>query len=76
MDKLLPTGKIQSFEDLAKIVRARRKKHGLTQKDLAGLTMTGPRFIVELEQAKPTLQVGKTLTVLAALGLDLYVKER
>lgn len=58
---------------LASAVRAARVAHALTQAELAGVAGTGVRFIVELEQAKPTLQIGKVFRVLATLGLTLNV---
>lgn len=36
----------------------------------------GIRFIIELEAGKPTMQVGKIMAVLAALGLTLTVESR
>lgn len=56
---------------MAVTVRHRRLAAGITQEVLAGLSGTGPRFVRELEQAKPTLEIGKVLAVLQALGLRL-----
>ncbi|MGH8193222.1 MAG: helix-turn-helix transcriptional regulator [Woeseiaceae bacterium] len=58
-------------EELGRIVRIERKAMGLTQADLALTSGTGMRFISELENGKPTCQIGKTLTVLKTLGLRL-----
>lgn len=44
---------------------------GVTQKDLAMTSGTGLRFIIELEQGKPTCQLGKALTVLQTLGIKI-----
>ncbi len=52
-------------------LREARKRQGLTQVELAELVRCGPRFIVELEQGKPTLQWGKVLHVLQGLGIEL-----
>ncbi|NQY80841.1 MAG: helix-turn-helix transcriptional regulator [Candidatus Caenarcaniphilales bacterium] len=65
---------LKSLEDLARTVREARKEQGLNQEDLAGLANTGRRFIVDLEAAKETLQIGKTLQVLSALGLSLNIE--
>lgn len=54
-----------------KLVRARRRAAGLTQRDLAAVVDAGERFIVELEAGKPSCQLGKALAVAAALGIDL-----
>ena len=58
-------------EQLGKIVKKERKAMGLTQADLALTSGTGMRFISDLENGKPTCQIGKTLTVLKTLGLRL-----
>jgi y4mF family transcriptional regulator len=60
---------------LAQAVREARLRHRLTQAQLAGLSGTGLRFIGELERAKPTLELGKVVAVLATLGLQLQVAE-
>lgn len=52
-------------------VRNARKTNGLTQEQLALSAGTGIRFIIDLEDGKPTCQLGKTLNVLNALGIDL-----
>ena len=58
-------------KELGKIVKKERKAMGLTQADLALTSGTGMRFISDLENGKPTCQIGKTLTVLKTLGLRL-----
>jgi len=58
-------------ETIGKTVRAVRKQRGVTQADLALTSGTGLRFIVDLEKGKPTCQVGKVLTVLRTLGVDV-----
>ena len=58
-------------KQLGAAIRARRKQLKVTQKDLAMTCGTGLRFIVDLEKGKPTCQIGKTLQVVQALGLEL-----
>jgi len=53
------------------LVRDARNNLGITQRDLALAAGTGLRFIIELEQGKPTCQLAKTLTVLHTLGIKL-----
>lgn len=65
-----------TVEELGKIVLATRKSQGLTQADIAGLSNSGNRFIVDLEKGKPTLQMQKALEVLALLGLELVVRPK
>ena len=60
-------------EELGKIVKKERKALGLTQADLALTSGTGMRFISDLENGKSTCQIGKTLTVLKTLGLNLSI---
>ena len=52
-------------------VRAARKAAGVTQKQLALTSGTGLRFIIELEKGKATCQLGKVLTVLQTLGIQM-----
>ncbi len=52
-------------------VKKRRTELGLNQADLAMSCGTGVRFISDLENGKATCQLGKSLQVLAALGLRL-----
>jgi y4mF family transcriptional regulator len=59
--------------ELGKWVREIRKAQGLTQEDVAGITGTGRRFISDLESGKPTIQLGKVLLVLNAIGAALTV---
>lgn len=60
--------------EIGKIVKSTRKKLGVTQQDLALTSGTGLRFIIELEQGKPTCQLEKVLTVLRTLGIKLYIE--
>ncbi len=54
-------------------VRRARKAMGLRQDEFAAAAGVGLRFVVELERGKPTIQLGRTLAVLAAAGLDLQL---
>ena len=60
--------------DSGAIVRATRTAQGLRQDELAGAAGVGLRFIVDLEAGKPTVQLGKMLQVLRALGCALDVR--
>lgn len=59
--------------DLGLLVRQVRKAQGLRQDQLAGVAGVGLRFIVDLEAGKPTIQVGKLLKVLEALGCGVTI---
>lgn len=56
---------------IGEVVRSTRKSMKLTQPDLALTSGTGLRFIVDLENGKPTCQIGKALQVLNALGIGI-----
>lgn len=60
---------INSNHDIGQIIRKVRKQLNITQGDLALTAGTGLRFISELEQGKPTCQIGKILQVLQVLGI-------
>ena len=59
---------------IGQIIRDERKELGLRQDELAAASGVGLRFLVELERGKPTVQMGKVLDVLAALGCELQIK--
>ena len=65
-----------SPSNIGEAVRRARKGMGLRQDELAAAAGVGLRFLVELERGKPTVQLGRTLSVLAAVGLDLQVVTR
>ena len=58
-------------KEIGSAVRATRKKMRVTQADLALTSGTGLRFIIDLEKGKPTCQIGKVLTVLQTLGIEV-----
>ena len=62
---------IQTPETIGCYIRKVRKELNVTQKDLALTAGTGLRFIIDLENGKPTCQIGKTLQVLQVLGIQL-----
>lgn len=64
----------QNATDIGQIIKLTRKKLGVTQRQLALTSGTGLRFIIELEQGKPTCQLEKVLTVLRTLGLRVEIK--
>jgi y4mF family transcriptional regulator len=58
-------------KQIGELIKSVRKQMGATQKDLAMTSGTGLRFIIELERGKPTSQIGKVLTVLNTLGIQI-----
>ena len=59
------------IQKLGTMVKQARKEQGLTQEQLAAVTGVGVRFIRELEQGKESCHIGKALTVVSMLGLDV-----
>ena len=80
--KTLPIGNdnepisIHSTEDLGSVLRSRRKKQKMTQSDLAALAGTGVRYIVDLENGKPTARIGPALKLIEWLGLEITIREK
>ena len=72
----LPYGNIDTPETLGQYIRVRRKQQGATQTEFASLCGVGVRFISDLENGKPTIELGKTLQVLKCLGLEVAVHPR
>ncbi len=56
---------------IASFVKERRKKLGITQRDLADKSGVGLRFVRELEQGKKTLRFDKVNQLLALFGHEL-----
>lgn len=67
---------IESVADIGQAIREARKAQGLTQQDFADIVGVGVRFLSELENGKPTAEVGLVLEVLAAAGFDLVLARR
>lgn len=59
------------MNNFSAFIRFQRKKLGITQEELAAKAGVGVRFIRELEQGKPTLQLNKVEQVLSLFGFQL-----
>ena len=68
--------KVATAAEIGMVVRQKRKADGLTLADAAALCGVGYRFLSDLENGKETVQVGKVLKVLTALGLDMTITAR
>ncbi|EUJ09338.1 hypothetical protein Meth11DRAFT_0130 [Methylophilaceae bacterium 11] len=68
--------KIKSTKELGSFVREFRVAQKMTQADILGMANTGNRFIVELENGKPTVQFQKVLDVLDTLGLEIVIQKK
>ncbi len=69
-----PAMVIQSVLDIGKRVREARRKMGMTQQRFADLAGVGRRFLIELEQGKATLEIGRVLAVCRAAGIKLRIE--
>ncbi len=56
---------------IGELVKKSRKDQGLTQAEAAGYLNVGTRFLSDLENGKPTVQLEKALHVLKGLGLEV-----
>lgn len=65
---------VRTSNEMGAVVRAQRRRLALKQLDIAGLGNTGNRFIVDLENGKPTVQLQKVLDIMDLLGLELVVR--
>lgn len=58
---------------LGKIIRNRRKEKKLTLSELAAHCNVGVRFLSELENGKPTSELGKALKVMNRLNIEISI---
>lgn len=73
---ILPRGNNMDSVTFGKAIKNKRIADGLTQAYLAAVSGTGVRFIIELEQGKPTIQLDKALKVAAALNISIMDEEK
>ncbi len=67
---------ISTAKDIGKALRTKRKEHGITQEQAAGMCNVGVRFLSELENGKPTLEIEKVMRVLDAFGFQCVIRPR
>jgi len=65
-----------TLNDLGRAVRRARRLHGLRQADLAALSGVGTRFVSELENGKPGIELGRALRVIDCVGLDVRIEQK
>ena len=63
-------------EELGRAIRARRKKLGYTQGQVAAFNRCSIRFVSELERGKSGAGIGQVLRIMNSIGLDLAAVER
>ena len=57
-------------------LKQRRKEMKYTQGDISELTGFSVSFISDLENGKPTAEIGKAIYLANVLGLDIDIKSR
>lgn len=67
---------VRNARDMGSLIAVERRRQGLTQAELAGLSGVGVTFLSQLENGKSTAEIGKTLDVVATLGIDLIAQRR
>lgn len=66
---------IQSVVDVGYQIWLRRRAMGVTQVQAAALCGVGVRFLSDLENGKPTIEMGRVIKVLSKLGLMLHIQQ-
>jgi y4mF family transcriptional regulator len=64
------------MQSIIQFIKESRKKHGLTQEELAFKAGVGIRFLRELERGKTTVQLDKVNTVLNMFGKQIGVIDK
>lgn len=62
---------VQSVRELAAVIRSLRREKGWSQAKLASEAGVGREWIIHLEKARPTVELGLVLGTLKALGVGL-----
>lgn len=68
--------KITDAASLGNAIRSRRKELKYTQGHISEITGLSVSFLSDLENGKPTAEIGKTIEVINLLGLDILVEAR
>ena len=68
--------KITDAASLGNAIRSRRKELNYTQGFISETTGLSVSFLSDLENGKPTAEIGKTIEVINLLGLDILVEAR
>ena len=66
---------LNDSKTFGKAIRIYRKRQRATQIQLATVANTGVRFIGDLENGKPTVQLDKALRVASILGMKIEVPD-
>ena len=67
---------ITSVKNIGLLIKEKRKKINMTQKEAASIAGVGVRFLSELENGKPSLEIDKVLNVARLFGIDIEANNR
>ena len=67
---------LTTSQELGRLIRARRKKLGYTQVEIAEFMGCSPRLIGEIERGRGTVGIQKVIDLARGLGIDLYAVPR
>ena len=65
---------IHTTEELGAAIRRQRKRQHLRQQDLADIIGASHVFLRDVEQGKPTVQLGRVLKLLEELGIGVRLE--
>jgi transcriptional regulator with XRE-family HTH domain len=65
---------VQSVRELAAVIRGLRRDKGWSQATLASEAGVGREWIIHLEKARPTVELGLVMGTLKALGVRLNIE--
>ncbi len=68
--------KIYDSDMFGQALKQKRKEMKYTQSDISNLTGFSVSFISDLENGKPTAEIGKAIYLANVLGLDIEIKSR
>ena len=68
--------RITNANDFGKALRIKRKEWGYTQAYLSNVTGFSISFISDLENGKPTAELGKAIYLANLLGIDIECNSR
>ena len=75
-EEKVPYGKIHNTEELGQLIRHFRQSKSITQERVSGIANVSTRLLSEVERGKETAEIGKVLTILDRLGLEVVVRPR
>ncbi len=67
---------IYDTAELGQLIRSERKASGVTLQQTSAKSKIGVRFLSELERGKVTAEIGKVISALHTVGLDMAVVQK